>query len=230
MSLLLGTKTVNKLGLGFHEECFVCKRCQESLYDRKHYLAEGDVLCDKCIQPVAQCCACKEGILPIVNFLTHESRAWHSECFCCISCRRSLIGQGFHDYDGNLMCEDCFLQKVSKKCFKCHKPITGKGIQFNFSVFHSDCWICTDCRKPLSGKKAQEKDGEPYCHACILKFAKKCVSCQGPITSRHTIYKKKPYHLSCFKCTQCGIPIGNKSYYETSLNDLLCEQCAERDD
>ena len=89
------------------------------------------------------------------------------------------------------------------------------------------CFWCTDCGKSLRGEKAHDKNGDPYCDFCILKLAKRCVACQGPITARHTLYKKKPYHLDCFMCKKCRQPIGSKSFYETSLGDVLCESCAE---
>ena len=228
VTILLGVKKVRKKGLVFHEECYVCKRCKESLYDRQHYLSEGDLLCDECMQPVAQCSSCKEGILPTVEHLRHESHAWHVKCFVCRSCEKSLVDNGFHEYDGNIVCKDCYTRKVSKKCSKCYQVIAGKGIQFNFGVYHTECFNCTECDISLTDIKPYDKNGDPYCGNCILKLGKRCHACQGPITSRHTIYKKKTYHLDCFKCTQCNYPIGNKPFYETSLKDLLCEACAGR--
>ena len=226
LPITLGSRRIHKRNMAFHEECYVCKRCRESLTDRKHYFSENDFLCEDCIQPVSQCFACKEGILPTTEYLQHESRTWHTNCFACVSCKKSLIGEGFQEYTGSLLCMDCYVQKVSKKCYKCHKPITSKGVQFNLSLFHPECFQCTDCSKPLTGERASDKRGDPYCQVCVVKFAKICNVCKEPITSRHTIYRKKTYHLQCFKCTQCGIPIGKNNFYETSLNDVLCEPCA----
>jgi LIM domain kinase 1 len=77
------------------------------------------------------------------------------------------------------------------------------------------------------GGKVSEKQGSLYCEECVVKFAKICEGCMRPIVSRHTVYKRKYYHVECFKCTNCGTSIGKQSFYETSLNDLLCEQCAK---
>lgn len=233
LPIKLGSKMITKYNLSFHIDCFTCKRCRESLsdHDKVHYFAEDDVLCDECMQPVAQCFSCKDGILPLEKHLKHESRTWHVQCFCCSSCKKSLVGTGFHDYAGSLMCSDCYALKVSKKCHACQNAIIGQGVQYGFSMFHPDCFRCSSCKKQLiqasrAGEKISEKDGSFLCESCSLKFAKVCAACKEPITSRHTVYKRKQYHLACFKCTQCGISIGKQSFYETSLNDVLCEPCA----
>ena len=191
-------------------------------------MSEGDLLCEECMQPIAQCSACKEGILATVDHLRHESQAWHVRCFVCMSCKQSLVDKGFNEYNGSVFCQDCYTMKISKKCTKCFKPIAGKGVQYGFSVYHPECFVCSQCGTSLADVKPYDKGGDPFCGNCILKLAKRCNACQGPVTSRHTIYKKKTYHLDCFKCSQCSYPIGNKPFYETSLKDVLCEPCAKK--
>ncbi len=178
------------------------------------------------MQPIAQCSSCKEGILPTEEYLQHDSKAWHVRCFTCMSCHQSLIDQNFKEFDGGTLCRDCYTNKVSRQCSKCYKAIAGRGVQFGFGVFHLECFACAQCGKSLNGIKPYDKSGVAYCGDCIMKLAKKCHACQAPIVSRHTIYKKRAYHLNCFKCTQCSYPIGNKPFYETSLKDVLCEMCA----
>lgn len=228
LPIVIGQAIVTKQGIDFHKDCFNCKRCKENLYERKYYFAEGDFLCDECMQPIAQCSLCKEGISPTEEHMKYETNAWHIKCFACSSCKMSLIGKGFHYYASNLVCSDCYGQKISKKCSVCYKPILGKGVQFGFNVFHLECFKCADCKKSLSidAGKVSENNGKYFCESCAIRFAKLCAACKEPVTSRHTIYKKKIYHLNCFKCTQCSIPIGKQSFYETSLNDILCEPCA----
>lgn len=228
LPIVIGSKKITKGDLLFHEECFVCKRCRESLHDRKYYFAEDDYLCNECFQPASQCFSCKEGILPIEKHFKYESRTWHIDCFVCISCKETLVRKGFHDYAGSLFCTKCYSQKTSKRCNNCQKPITGKGIQFNFCVYHPECFKCSECRTELR-EKISEKQGHLYCQTCSLKFAKICKSCQKPISSRHMVHDGNVYHSQCFKCTQCGYPIGNQTFYETSLKDVLCEPCAGRD-
>ena len=51
-------------GKHYHEECFVCKRCQESLINERYCVIGDDIICSDCIKPVGQCHGCKEGISP----------------------------------------------------------------------------------------------------------------------------------------------------------------------
>lgn len=229
LTIVLGEVVVIKNDLSFHEKCFVCKRCRESLSDRKFFFSEDDCLCEECMQPAAQCSACKQGILPSVQYMKYKSRAWHADCFCCITCNVSLVGKGFQDYDANVMCQECYAQKVSKKCLVCFEPIIGAGLQYNFSWYHQECFRCNGCGKILSREKVVDKQGQQFCQDCIARTAKRCYACKGPITSRHTIYQGHTYHLNCFKCTECGIAVGNKAFYQTSLMDILCERCASKD-
>ena len=229
LAISLGETEITKNGLHFHKDCFTCKRCREPLSDRKFFLSEEDLVCEECMQPAAQCSACKEGILPSIPFLKFESQSWHKECFYCVVCKTSLVGEGFQNYDGNIMCQECYKEKVSKKCLACLKSIIGTGVQYNYRWYHQECFRCTGCNKILSGEKVLDKQGQPFCHECTTKSAKRCHACKGSITSRHTIYEGKTYHLNCFKCTECGASIGNRAFYKTSLRDVLCESCANRD-
>ena len=229
LTIRLGETKLTKRGLPFHQECFTCKRCRETLSDREFFFLEEDFICNECMQPAVQCNACKQGILPSVPYLKFESQAWHKECFYCIICKESLIGKGFQNYDANVICQECYKEKVSKKCLVCLKSITGTGIQYNFRWYHQECFQCTGCKKLLSGEKVLEKQDQLFCQECTAKSAKRCHACRGSITSRHTIYDGKTYHLDCFKCTGCGTSIGSKTFYKTSLKDILCERCARRD-
>ena len=236
--IVLGDKKIRSDSgdLVFHEKCFVCSKCGVSMMTKKQFISLKDILCSGCVEtapittptvtPIAQCSACKEGITPYSKYLQLESRSWHTQCFSCISCRKSLIEEEFQDYDSNLMCMDCFVNKVSRKCHKCYKAVVGKAIQFNMRHYHPKCFCCRWCGKSLADTKASDKNGELYCPACLEKVARKCTACTKPITSKHILYRKKPFHPSCFKCTQCGFPIGSQPYYETSLDDVLCEPCA----
>lgn len=225
LPITLGMKQIVKKEKFFHEDCFICKRCRESLFERRYYEAENDFLCEECLPKSSQCSVCKEGILPSVKHLRHENQSWHTECFNCISCKKSLIDEGFHIFDSNVMCKDCYVEKVSQKCKACQKAILDKGIQFNYSFYHSQCFRCTDCKQMLSGKKIQEKQGNVYCSTCVLKFSKRCSLCKQPITSRYTVYNRQPYHIQCFKCSQCDSVIGNDTFFESSLGDVLCDRC-----
>ncbi len=49
-------------------------------------------------------------------------------------------------------------------------------------LFHSECFICKNCEKPLSNERFQSRGKVPYCLLCYEKlFANHCVACKQPI-------------------------------------------------
>lgn len=226
----IGAKKHTHKGKYWHETCFVCKRCREDLQGERFFIVDDDLLCGDCMQPVAQCQGCKEGISPAVSYLQHNKRCWHAECFKCAVCRAWLVDGQFHEMEDSLMCNTCFIEKMSKKCELCQQPITGKAIQFSLKVFHKECFVCAGCGEPLEGQngKVKERHGDPYCESCVLKFAKKCYKCRGPIMSRHTVYNNHPFHLECFQCNKCGKSVATGEFFETSLKEILCADCAHK--
>ena len=179
------------------------------------------------MQPIGQCQGCKEGISPIVSYLQHKNRSWHAECFKCNVCRVWLVDGEFHEMEDVIMCNTCFVEKMSKKCDHCQKPIVGKAIQFALKVFHNECFMCIECGELIQGKTVKERNGNPCCESCVLKSSKKCYKCRGPITSRHTIYRNHTFHLECFQCNKCGVSVATGEFFETSLGEILCAKCAQ---
>ena len=215
----------------WHLECFVCKRCKEKLVGQPYNIIDKDLFCRECLsnQAIAQCEGCKLAINPTVSFLRHKKRCWHANCFNCSICQTWLANGEFHEMDDNIMCKDCFVSKVSKKCTMCQLPAT-KCIQFGLNVYHAECFKCSDCYCKLIGKNniKNDKDGKLLCQDCDLKLAKKCFHCKGPITKRYTLYKSRAFHLECFKCNICGSIINNKEFFETSLCEVLCSSCVHK--
>ena len=227
----IGSVKVDHKGASWHKECFVCKRCKIDLESEsdKFFVVKGELHCEDCMEPIAQCHSCKTGIKATVSYLQHKSRTWHAECFKCVICQAWLADGQFNELDDNLICNECFVRKVSKKCTSCSEPITSKGVQFGLSTYHPKCFVCSECNRNLAtGEvKVKEKMGNPVCFDCHIKSAKKCYKCHDPIMSKHTIYKGYPFHLECFTCNKCGTSVANSEFFETSLNEILCMRCGD---
>ena len=224
----INQKKLSVKGKYYHEKCFVCKRCREDLVEERYFIIDDDIICSDCMKPVGQCHGCKEGISPSVSYLQYESRYWHAKCFKCNVCKAWLVDGQFQEMASSLMCNACFVEKMSPKCEVCTKPIADKGIKFSLKSYHIGCFTCTGCKISLVGQngKVKDKNGEPFCQSCIDKIAKKCFKCRGLITSRYTVYKDQPFHLRCFQCNKCGKSIGNGEFFETSLGEIFCPRCA----
>ena len=225
----VGQKKLSVKGRHYHRGCFVCKRCREDLVEERYSVIDDDIICSDCTKPVSQCQGCKEGISPTVSYLKHGTRSWHADCFKCNVCRAWLVDGHFHEMASSVMCNSCYVEKMSPKCEACSKPIAEKGIQFSLKSYHMDCFVCASCKEPLVGQngKVKEKNGEPYCQNCIAKTYKKCFKCRGAISTRHTVYNGHPFHLQCFQCNKCGRSIGAGDFFETSLGEILCPRCIE---
>lgn len=59
--------------------------------------------------------------------ITYKEQPWHSECFVCGKCRKSLAGAQFTSHENHVYCVTCFKSDVAKKCNGCKNPITGQG-------------------------------------------------------------------------------------------------------
>lgn len=217
----------------WHAECFTCTRCRENLKGQQYYKTGAGLLCYDCHsdQAISQCHGCKNAISPTVSFLRHKKYCWHAECFKCTLCQTWLANGKFHEMGDTLMCTTCYISKVGVKCAECQETISSKGVRIGLRSFHPECFKCKGCDKILIAGKDQvkEKDGEPTCSDCYLKQVnKKCYRCKGPITSRHTLYKGHPFHIECFKCNLCGSAIDNTTFFETSLNEILCKKCVQQ--
>lgn len=231
-SIGIGSKMVTVQGkFSWHNECFICVRCKQSLLGETYYISNTDLFCSECQSDhviIDQCQGCKNAISSTSTYIKHKKRCWHPECFKCTICKTWLASGEYYGVDDNPMCKDCFTTKSSRKCTACQEPIVKKGVQHGLALYHSDCFNCSKCNSNLTNESKVKGDGgKLFCNKCYLKLAKKCFRCNGPITSRHTIYKGQQFHIECFKCNLCGSNIEGKEFYETSLTEILCAKCAQ---
>jgi len=102
----------------FHPSCFTCSVCSMVL-DGKTFMAEGDTVhCRDCYArfKAAQCCRCKEAIVSAVGkrmtLITCEGKNYHYQCYTCKECSKNLNGKKVFLDGGDVVCEDCKLQKM----------------------------------------------------------------------------------------------------------------------
>ena len=83
-------------------------------------------------------------------------QAWHRECFVCTNCETMLAGQKFASRQDKPYCASCFGELFAKRCTACTKPITGAGgtrfISFEGRHWHSQCFVCAQCKCSMAGK------------------------------------------------------------------------------
>ncbi len=57
-------------------------------------------------------CDAGRGGLGSTKFVAFEKLAWHNECFFCAICKESMVGKGFIQDEGNIICPECARKKI----------------------------------------------------------------------------------------------------------------------
>lgn len=112
------------------------------------------------------------------------------------------------------------------------QPITSGGVSYQEQPWHSQCFVCSSCSKPLAGTSFTNHQDQAFCVECYKNcVAKKCSGCQNPITGGWALEKRRsrrdggrgaliilwcthvrtpapPFHLRVWQRCECGEPWG----------------------
>ncbi|KAE8602864.1 hypothetical protein XENTR_v10014156 [Xenopus tropicalis] len=111
-------KAITKGGLSFqeqqwHRECFVCTSCKKNLVGEKSTSRDESPYCVDCFDNLyaKKCAACAKPITGQggAKYISFEDRQWHSDCFTCAKCSKSLVGEKFHTNEDDVLCPSCGL-------------------------------------------------------------------------------------------------------------------------
>jgi len=101
----------------FHPVCFSCCQCGEGLDGVQFMVEGGAVYCTACYSryKAVQCTRCGQGIVAVAGsgqkttVITCESNNYHQQCYSCLRCGKSLVGQHvFLDMkEDEVTCGDC---------------------------------------------------------------------------------------------------------------------------
>lgn len=131
--------------------------------------------------------------------------------------------------DGEPLCSGCELIKA-KICNACGERIlTGDSIIFSGMNYHTDCFRCSECHKPIADEKDLHTEKlKPCCKNCFKdRFAHRCAKCHDPIADGVTVTcEGKKYHQDCFRCGQCRRVVTEPEYY-SHLGEPCCVKCYE---
>ncbi len=102
-------------------------------------------------------------------------------------------------------------------CARCGEQIRGAGLKALGVAWHRDCFVCTHCEQPFTGKILQ-KEGKPYCEADFKSLfggaqAKVCRACGEKISGPFMKALNAHWHAQHFVCAQCGGSVAD-GYYE----------------
>lgn len=157
----LGSQNVEYKGKMWHEECFKCFECNQPIRTQSFVTKGDDIYCPPC----------------------HEKK-FAKKCFHCKQVHitpRFLQELPFLLESSTSEFLRTFQMTLALPLFT--QPITSGGISYQDQPWHSECFVCQTCRKPLAGTRFTSHESHVYCVDCYkTDVAKKCNGCKNPIT------------------------------------------------
>ncbi|CDW52536.1 PDZ and LIM domain containing protein [Trichuris trichiura] len=99
--------TLTAMERKWHPECFCCAHCHQPFGNSCFFLEEGKPFCEKDWNALftTKCSACQFPIEAGDRWVEALGNAYHSNCFNCTICQRSLEGQNFYLKGGHPYCK-----------------------------------------------------------------------------------------------------------------------------
>ncbi|XP_074604751.1 four and a half LIM domains protein limpet isoform X2 [Brevipalpus obovatus] len=218
----------------WHEACFKCNKCKDSLVDKPFGSKADRVYCGECYDAAfaSRCDGCNKPFKAGMKKMEYKGRQWHENCFVCVTCKVPIGSNSFIPKDNEIYCTGCYEDQFATRCCKCKNVINGNAVQWHNEPWHKECFTCASCDRPLSGTRFTSKEDKPYCAECFGElFAKRCFSCNKPITgiggTRFVAFEDRNWHNDCFVCAMCNASMVGKGFI-TAESDILCPDCAKQ--
>jgi len=201
--------------------------------DKPFAAKEDQLLCTGCYshEYSSKCQECKKTIMPGTRKMEYQDSSWHETCFVCRRCRQPIGTRSFIPKDSQNFCVPCYEKQYALQCVQCQKPITTGGVTYREQPWHRECFVCTACKKPLSGQRFTSREEFAYCLSCFCDlYAKKCAGCTNPISglggTKYISFEERQWHNDCFNCKKCSLSLVGRGFL-TERDDILCPDCGK---
>ncbi|XP_045135160.1 prickle planar cell polarity protein 3-like isoform X2 [Portunus trituberculatus] len=106
--IILADECTEAEGRAWHMKHFACFECDRQLGGQRYIMRDGRPFCLHCFDAMfaEYCDTCGDPIGVDQGQMTHEGQHWHATeaCFCCHTCRASLLGRPFLPRRGAIFC------------------------------------------------------------------------------------------------------------------------------
>ncbi|NP_957134.2 PDZ and LIM domain protein 7 isoform 1 [Danio rerio] len=113
-------------------------------------------------------------------------------------------------------------------CAACSKIIRGRYVVALGRSWHPEEFMCCQCKRLLDEGGFFEEKGSIYCSKCYdNRYSPNCAKCKKIITGEIMHALKMTYHVQCFLCAACKLPIRNQAFYMEE-GEPYCERDYEK--
>jgi len=165
--------TISAFGRLWHRKCIGCKVCGVPFVDPSMKIYEGEdgwAYCENHFEEQFPLCAgCSKRVQISLGFSEAMEKKWHINCFCCTTCHEPLASGIFYELDNNPYCEIHYYAGIGRLCQECQKPIFfGRCIKAKGLRYHLQHFLCSFCKKDLTGQSFYCKERKIFCKKCNL--------------------------------------------------------------
>uniref|UniRef100_A0A3Q3KRT0 Zyxin n=1 Tax=Monopterus albus TaxID=43700 RepID=A0A3Q3KRT0_MONAL len=111
-------------------------------------------------------------------------------------------------------------------CGKCGEALSRSqpAVRAMDKLFHSNCFCCMSCHRPLQGMQFYDRDGSPQCESCYISSLAVCSRCGDRITDRVLKAVGQCFHAHCFRCSTCSCTLEGAPFITDDNNNPYCVQ------
>ncbi|ESN93541.1 hypothetical protein HELRODRAFT_88588 [Helobdella robusta] len=168
-------------------------------------------------------------------------KLYHTSCFYCSICNKSLRGKVFYDVKGTIYCEEDYkksgYKQLSEVCKACSRLILDVVVQAAGHAYHTGCFKCSQCQSSLQDQNFIIDSKNTL--LCVDDYYKihsmECAACKRlikPADGSNEVGKvmvmNKSYHADCLACSDCKKKLGTGSdsgCYPLNEDTIFCKMC-----